>query len=517
MALKSLFRSFRGKLIPPAKAKNEAGGPAYELTPEHRLAQYAVTGCLNGTFYADAATQLETVLSLCETVDAELIAKTAVYCREKGRMKDVPALLCAVLSVKAPALLEKTFPRVIDGGKMLRNFVQIVRSGAVGRKSLGSLPKRLVRNRLASFSDEVLFKATVGNDPSIADIIKMVHPRPESPGREALYGYILGRPHEAGLLPPIVRAFEAFKADRGSEVPDVPFQMLTSLPLGKDQWRSIAERAPWQMTRMNLNTFARHGVFEDVRLAARIADRIRNADAIRASGVFPYQLLAGYAAARASIPRVVRDALHDAMEIATANVPEIPGAVCICCDVSGSMQSPVTGFRKGSTTAVRCVDVAALIAAVILRRNRNAQVLCFDHRVIEVALEPRDSVFTNARLLASLGGGATACSAPLELLNARGAPVDLVILVSDNESWVDPALGRGTRTMEEWSKLERRNPGARLVCIDIQPYGTTQAIERQNILNVGGFSDAVFDVVGSFAAGSMDPAGWVGMIRKVEV
>jgi 60 kDa SS-A/Ro ribonucleoprotein len=268
---------------------------------------------------------------------------------------------------------------------------------------------------------------------------------------------------------------------------------------------------------MNLNTFARHGVLEDARLAKMIAERLRSPAAIRAAGAFPYQLLVAYAAANDTIPRIVRDALHDAMEIATSNVPEVAGNVYVCCDVSGSMQSPVTGFRKGATTAVRCVDVAALMAAVILRKNRNAQVLCFDHRVIEVPLEPRDSVFTNARLLASVGGGATACSAPLALLHSRGAPVDLVILVSDNESWVDPARGRGTQTMEMWSQIERRNPGARLVCIDMQPYGTTQAAERPNILNVGGFSDAVFDVVGAFASGSMDPEGWVGMIRRIEL
>ena len=34
---------------------------------------------------------------------------------------------------------------------------------------------------------------------------------------------------------------------------------------------------------------------------------------------------------------------------------------------------------------------------------------------------------------------------------------------------------------------------AKLVCIDIQPYGTTQAKSRPDIINVGGFSDAVFD------------------------
>ena len=37
----------------------------------------------------------------------------------------------------------------------------------------------------------------------------------------------------------------------------------------------------------------------------------------------------------------------------------------------------------------------------------------------------------------------------------------------------------------------------KLVCIDIQPYGSTQAAERADILNIGGFSDAVFNVVAS--------------------
>ena len=42
---------------------------------------------------------------------------------------------------------------------------------------------------------------------------------------------------------------------------DVPSQMLTSLPLDTEAWVRIARQAPWHMTRMNLNTFARHGVF----------------------------------------------------------------------------------------------------------------------------------------------------------------------------------------------------------------------------------------------------------------
>ncbi|MEZ4179870.1 TROVE domain-containing protein, partial [Salmonella enterica] len=62
---------------------------------------------------------------------------------------------------------------------------------------------------------------------------------------------------------------------------------------------------------------------------------------------------------------------------------------------------------------------------------------------------------------------------------------------------------------------KKRNPQARLVCIDIQPNATTQAAERSDILNVGGFSDAVFGMVGHFAAGTLDAEHWVGEIEKM--
>ncbi len=56
---------------------------------------------------------------------------------------------------------------------------------------------------------------------------------------------------------------------------------------------------------------------------------------------------------------------------------------------------------------------------------------------------------------------------------------------------------------------------AKLVCIDIQPYGTTQAPERDDVLNVAGFSDAVFEVIEAFASGKLGPAHWVGEIEKI--
>lgn len=51
--------------------------------------------------------------------------------------------------------------------------------------------------------------------------------------------------------------------------------------------------------------------------------------------------------------------------------------------------------------------------------------------------------------------------------------------------------------------------------IDIQPNATTQAQEREDVLNVGGFSDAVFTLVADFAAGRLQGNHWVGVIEKV--
>jgi 60 kDa SS-A/Ro ribonucleoprotein len=517
MANRTLFRSLMGALIPADDARNEEGAPAYRLSSEQALAQFAATGCLNTTFYASDAEQLDDVLALAGRVSAEFVAKTAVYCRERGHMKDMPALLLAVLSRREPALMDRVFDRVVDSPRMLRTFVQIVRSGATGRKSLGSAPKRCVRRWLDQRTDAALFAASVGNAPSLADVVKMVHPKPATPERNALFGYLLGRSANLEKLAPVVRAFEAYKAGDRAEVPDVPFQMLTALDLDRRAWREIARRASWQATRMNLNTFARHGVFEDRAMVELIANRLRNASEISAARVFPYQLLAASRAVDSGVPSEIRAAIEDAMELALSNVPAIDGQVYVCPDVSGSMRSPVTGVREGATTAVRCVDVAALVSAAILRRNPTTVVLPFDTQVVSLNLSRRDSVLTNADRLAAVGGGGTSVSAPLALLNRRKAVGDLVIVVSDNESWVDASASRGTATMQEWAIFRARSPRARLVLIDLQPYRTTQASEREDILNVGGFSDQVFSVLGDFATGRMDGNHWVGQIEAVPI
>lgn len=517
-----LFHSIKGSLLPAATARNAEQAPAYAFSAQHQLAQLAATGCLSRTFYADAQDQLDQVLALTQQLDPAFIAKTAVYGRQAGFMKDMPALLAASLAVRDVAVLAKVFGRVVDNGKMLRNFVQILRSGAVGRKSLGSRPKKLVQQWLLTASEKQLLNAAVGNTPSLADVVKMVHPKPAEAWRAAWFAWLIGKPVDEAALPPITQAFERFKrasAEGGvaCEVPDVPFQMLTALPLTAVQWAQIARSGSWQMVRQNLNTFARRGVFDIPGMAQAVSAKLNDARAVTKARVMPYQLLSAFKAAGEVVPAQVREALQDAMELALANVPAVESRVVVCPDVSGSMSSAVTGQRGSASSSVRCIDVAALVAAAVLRKNPKARVLPFEQDVVKLALNARDSVMTNAQALAKIGGGGTNCSTPLALLNRERAVVDLVILVSDNESWVDASRHGATQTLREWELLKQRCPKAQLVCIDIQPTATTQAAERRDILNVGGFSDVVFTMVANFASGKLDAGHWVGEIEKVSL
>jgi hypothetical protein len=131
----------------------------------------------------------------------------------------------------------------------------------VGRKSLGTRPKRLVQGWIERASAMDLLRASVGSAPSLADVIRMVHPRPVDAARAALYAYLIGKPYDVALLPAEIQAFEAFKRDPSGDPPDVPFLLLTALPLTAEQWGAIALRCSWQSLRMNLATLARHGVF----------------------------------------------------------------------------------------------------------------------------------------------------------------------------------------------------------------------------------------------------------------
>ena len=373
-------------------------------------------------------------------------------------------------------------------------------------------------------------------------------------------------------------------------------------------------------------------------MARLVAARLRDKEAQRKAGVMPYQMLAACCSLEADAPQEVRAALEDALEASLERVPELAGRVAVCIDVSGSMQSLLTGRKPGVSTKVRCVDVAALYACAVARKNPNALIVPFDDTCHDFELAPGEGVFEASRRLAELGQGGTDCSLPLNLLAeraSRGSGVDTVVFLSDNESWMDtwrgtwtaapfpgpgeldivfsgwdeslrieqlmaagpdpslppleearvkglfgpepdpelhdrrrlgmlgtkmgpfptPAQVHRARCMEmlaeseehharmyaayeaaydEWLaepgqvtsahpahaaylRLREQCPAVRLICIDLQPYGSVQVLDRPDVLNLGGFSDHVFELVAEWVRSPQSSSYWVAAVEAVDL
>lgn len=515
---KEVFVDRRTSRLPDATVLNEVGGRAYELSDKAALAQLVLTGCFNNTFYTTGEEQQKKILELCGKTCPTFVAKLAVYARKNGHMKDSPAVLLAWLAANHPLQFALAARHVLDGGRMVRNLVQVCRSGVTGHTAIPRPARRAIVKWLQDRPGDKLFRDTVGNDPSIADILRMLHPKPKDATQGLLWNYILGRGDEEtwGHLPQVIQTYERFKREtlRG-QLPDVPFQMLTGLTLTRDQWRDLAPKLSWQELRQSLNALTKHGCFDrkvgniGANYIRDLALKLACPNEVAKARVLPYQLLTTFLHIDPAVPSEFREALQDAMEAAIKNIPEIPGEVYAFIDVSGSMNSPVTGTRKGATSKATCRQVASLIGASLLRTNKTAYVIPFSDRMYkDFKINPRDSVMTVSEQLMKLPSGGTNCAMPVQALVNGRAAVSAVIFVSDNESWMDsvgramgPFSGRGTALLEAWQELKKINPGAKLICIDLQPNTTTQAIDRPDIMNIGGWSDAIWPVIAGFLKG----------------
>lgn len=514
---------FTAPAVAVANTTNEAHGRAYTMTNDMAVLQLAVTGTFNDTYYTEAKTQLDEMKKLVDACSTEWLARVAIYSRQHGFMKDMPAYLTAYLSTRPEKdIFNYTFDRVIDNVGMARTFVQMLRSGTVGRKSMGTSPKNAVSRLLNRLGGDKVFFQCAGTEPSIKDVLRLTHPKPANAEMDALFGYLLEKDHQFEALPSTVRAFEDFKASRITEVPHVDFRRLTALTLTPEQWIGVGRQMTWNQLRMNLNTLARHGCFSDQEFVKYADSRIRDVEAVKRQKVLPFALYSAIQNADAGVPNSIKEALGFCLDQSLLNAPELAENTLILTDSSGSMSSPVTGYRPGQTS-MTCVTAASYFAASLLKRNPNrVTVIPFDTAVHPVPLNPRDSVESITRALAR-GGGGTDVACGIMYALTQGAKWKNILIISDNESWFD-GTARGTYayrngstgTAGAWDNYKKAHKGAKLVCWDIAPTMTTQVKNDRSVLNIGGFTESAYDLVGNWFSTNTEDS-WRKLVNEIPV
>lgn len=520
MANKTLFTKAKSDLV-----VNNAGGQAYNVDAKLALVKYLSTGTFSNGYYTDGQVEVEKIVAILNQIqDSTFIAKAAIWGAKEGR-KDVPAFCLAYLMSRSSAFsykeMVKIFNAICRNGRMVRNFVQIMRSGQImGRKSLGTLPKRLVQQWLNKREDFDLFKDSVGNSPSIADVIKLSHPKPQSRTQDALFKYLIsGKVNED--LHEDIQQYEQWNKGLTDDLPDVPFQMLTHKKLTTENWRTIAESMSYNTLRMNLNTIHRH-VPMDAGFTTFICDRLTDPDSIEKSKVLPYQLYSAYKYAD-NISQRIKGALRIATDISSSNVPRLPNSEClVLLDISVSMSSSVNGVRTaGDTSKISNIEVASLITSSFAKTNKDFDLVVFNGSAKSVTLSKNSSILENAQVLSKLLSGGTNTGAAIKYINDKNYKNKNVIIISDNHSWIRSMYGvygvEKTAATIEWDKYAKRVNGAKLVCLDISPNLTVQVPEQDNVLNVAGWTDSIWEVIQNFYENGKNLNQFVEKIERVAI
>ena len=381
MANKKLFRSMTGNRVPPATAVNQAGGLAYALAPQAALAQYAATGCLNGTYYATAESSSGTVLALCAQVEPAFIARTAVYCRERGYMKDMPALLCAVLATGTA----RCWRRSSSASSTTAACCAVRPDGALRPDGAP------VARHAAEAPGAALARAAGGRSAV-----------PGLGGQRAVAG---GRDQDGASRPATRGAPGALRLpDRqaarrgGAARASARFRALQGRPPGRAPGGAVPDA---DGARPGPGRVDGHRAPRDLAADAaapgnlRASRRVRRARSGRASGG-PAARSGGHPAgtgvpvpanggARAGRRRGAHGRAGGARdghggrhrERADDRRPGLRAARRLGLDAVAGHRVP-----QGATSKVRCVDVAALVAAALVRKNPRAEVLPFEQDVV---------------------------------------------------------------------------------------------------------------------------------------
>jgi len=512
---KSATSSF-GLKHPKTDTVNNAGGVAYKFTPMHALAQMVATGVFRNTYYTSGAEQLKAFMEITEdkkSISDERLAKLAIWGRHNAYMKDTPAAcVMRLLSRNNMDLFHKVFDKVIDNGRMLRNAFQMLRSGVFGRRSMGYSVQRAFQRWFNEKPVHVLVAGSVGNNPSLKDVLRAARPTPKDQERDALFGWLAGKATDAQAqnFPQMLKDILEFRANKEpsaqievlNRMGGLRWEMLSDAIAGPEVWKVIIGHMGHQALRMNLNTLDRHDVFKSKETVNYVASRLSDVEEIKKARQWPIQYFSAYMNAD-NVPHKIREALCSAAEVACGNIPELDGPLVIGVDTSGSMGSPITGVhaKGGASSKVTCRDAAALFAAALIRKNPDSLVVPFDDRIHKIKIDPGDTILSISKSLSRLGGGGTCCHLPLQHANSLNRPFAGCVMISDNESWIGTGRYGSTGVMSEWNIFVDRQkklgvyPAPKLLNIDIAPYASTQAVDRVDILNVGGFSDSVFSVI----------------------
>ena len=490
--------------------RNHAGAPAYALTPALELYAAVATAGLSNQFYEKADTRLARLRQLVTQNDPLFVARLAVYARENLHLRSVPLVLAVELARRhhGTNLVSRLVARVVQRPDEITELLACyaAANGRTGPKTLGRLSKQVQKGLALAFhkfDGYQLAKYDRAGSIRLRDALFLVHPRPQDEAHQALFNQLV-----AGTLP-------------------TPYTWETELSaLGQESFatadeRTAAFRRKWteligsgklgyMALLRNLRNMLEAGVPSEA--LSQVCATLADARQVARSKQLPFRFLAAYREVKELEGGVVRstlmalglrqnpvaqvlEALETAIGHSAANLPGFgPGTrVVVACDVSGSMQQPVSARSK-----VLLYDVGLVLGMLLQNRCQNVVTGIFGDTWKRITL-PGAQVLRNVQELYKREGEvgySTNGHLVIEDLRRRREVVDKVMLFTDCQLWNSRFNGASIAT--EWAEYRRTvAPEVRLYLFDLAGHGTTpvQLQPEQGAFLLAGWSDKLFDVL----------------------
>ncbi|MFG2431178.1 TROVE domain-containing protein [Streptomyces sp. NPDC048590] len=520
-------RFVRPRVTSPVKsaggtARNHQGGTGHLRDSRSELFLLAVANFVSQeTFYEQGEardTRFATLVRALAVEDPEWTAGLLRWLRHEARMRTAP-LVGAAEYVKArlaagavdgPSnrqVVDSVLLRADEPGELLGYWTS--RYGRAVpkpvKRGIADAVRRLYGGRALLKYD------TASKGYRFGDVLNLVHaaPDPAKPWQGDLFRYALDRRHhpEDAVPPASDRTLTAHRAlmalpvaERRTVLTDpggaerlaeagMTWEALAGWlqgPMDAVAWEAVIPSMGAMALVRNLRNFDEAGVTDEV--AAGVAARISDPEAVAASRQFPFRYLAAYRHApslRWAYP------LEQALGHSLGNVPALPGRTLILVDRSGSMWAPLSDRSQ-----LNRADAAAVFGAALALRAADADLVQFGTSSSAVGYTRGESVLRILDRFGDLGGTNT-----VQAVRKHYRGHDRVLIVTDEQAsfthYGDATEGiPPTVPVYTWNLAGYR--------VGHAPSGS------ENRHTFGGLSDAAFRMVPLLEAGRSADWPWNG-------
>ena len=499
---------------------NNAGGYSYKAGIWGRLRRFLVLGTEGGNYYqTERALTIDNmgVVDACIKADGPVLVDTVTSISRAGfAAKNTPAIYAlAVASVKGDdetkAMAHDSIVEVCRTGTHLFEYIDFVSKLGGG---WGKGKKRGINGYLSSKPIDLLtwhaVKYGQRHGWTWRDVLRMTHPKTGDPVRNAVYGWMVGKPWPDGVEMPkkvagyeqMARAENAIQAESVAVIYDLPWEAVPGEFRTESFWLSRYMSLPYGALLRQISTFARKGMLKplsgtDVRVAERLADP--------KGLVHPMQILealivhqSGGRAGRSrggtfTTSQPVMAALLEAFPKTFQNVEPANKRFYIGLDVSGSMTQSV-----GGSSVLNCQVASAAQALITARTEPYTYIAGFSDRMKPMTVNKTTTLEQFVAQGGAMGFGATDCSLPMLDAIEKDLDVDVFVIYTDSETYA----GR-MHPMEALHKYRAaKGIEARLVVVGMASNGFTIADPEDPLcLDIVGFDTSTPKTISAFAAG----------------